>query len=162
MKVTLETIAVQRPQGANVIIGQAHFIKTIEDIYEAITESVPSIKFGAAFCEASGACLVRAEGSDQELTEIAADNALRLGCGHMFIVIINGAYPINVLNSIKNVSEVCCLYCASANPLEVIVAQTQQGRSFLGVVDGSAPKGIETEDDRAQRKKMLRQFGYKL
>ena len=162
MKIEFEAIRVKKPQDANIIIGQSHFIKTIEDIYEALVESVPSIKFGTAFCEASGKCLVRGEGTDEELTAIACDNAMNIGCGHMFIVVLKGAYPINVLNRIKSISEVCCIYCATANPLEVIIARTGQGKSFMGVVDGSSPEGIENQNDKVERKELLRKFGYKL
>ena len=144
------------------IIGQAHFIKTVEDIYEVLVGSVPSIKFGIAFSEASGKCLVRVEGNDSELKKIASDNVLAIGCGHMFFIALRESYPINVLNQIKKVPEVCLIFCATANPLEVIVAQSQQGRALLGVVDGFSPKGSESEEDKKARKALLRKFGYKL
>ena len=161
MKPNLEVIKVEKPEDLNVIIGHSHFIKTVEDIYEVLIESSSCIKFGLAFCEASGKCLVRAEGNDEGLKRIAIDNSLRIGCGHMFFIALKDSYPINVLNSIKNVSEVCRIFCATANPLEVIIAQTELGRSFLGVVDGTSPKGIETQDDITWRKDLLRKFGYK-
>lgn len=162
MKVNLEVVKVKKPDNLNVIIGQAHFIKTVEDIYEVLVSSVPSIKFGLAFSEASGKCLVRAEANDQELKEVAVSNVLAIGCGHMFFIALKEAYPINILNQIKNTSEVCRIFCASANSLEVIVAQTDQGRALLGVVDGLSPKGVETEEDVGKRRQLLRKFGYKL
>ena len=162
MKVDLEIVKVDKPEGLNIIIGQSHFIQTVEDIYEVLVSSVPSIKFGLAFCESSGKCLVRVEGNDKELKEVAAKNASKIGCGHMFFIALRESYPINVLNQIKNVSEVCCIFCATANPVQVIVASTDQGRSLLGVVDGFSPKGIETEQDVKERKELLRKFGYKL
>ena len=162
MKVDLELIKVDKPENLNVIIGHSHFIKTVEDVYEVLAGSMPSIKFGIAFSEASGKCLVRTEGNDPDLIKIAAGNTLRVGCGHMFFVALKESYPINVLNQIKNVPEVCRIFCASANPLEVIVAKTEQGRAILGVVDGFSPKGIEGEEDSRERKLFLRKFGYKL
>ncbi|MCF7907949.1 MAG: adenosine-specific kinase [Candidatus Omnitrophica bacterium] len=162
MKVNLEVIKVNKPKDLNVIIGQAHFIKTVEDIYEALISSSPTIKFGLAFSEASGECLVRTEGNDPELKKIASDNVLSLACGHMFFIALKESYPINVLNQIKNIPEVCRIFCATANPLEVIVCETAQGRALLGVVDGAKPKGLETEDDVRARKDLLRKFGYKL
>jgi len=162
MKVEFEIIGFEKPETSNVIIGQAHFIKTVEDIYEVLVGSVPSIQFGLAFCESSGKCLVRQAGTNEALVAIAGNNALRIGCGHMFIVVLQDTYPINVLNQIKNVPEVCRIFCATANALQVIVAATEQGRSFIGVVDGSAPRGIETKQDVQERKQLLRKFGYKL
>ncbi|HZW55436.1 MAG TPA: adenosine-specific kinase [Nitrososphaerales archaeon] len=150
------------PDGVNVIVGQAHFIKTAEDIYEALVNSVPGIKFGFAFCESSGPRLVRHEGTDEELRKLASKNAYSVGAGHSFIIYISGSYPINVLNAIKTIPEVCNIYCASANPVELIVAQTDQGRGIIGVVDGGSPNGIESEKDVAERRSFLRKIGYKL
>ncbi len=146
----------------NVILGTAHFIKTVEDIYEALVNAVPDINFGIGFCEASGPCLVRSEGNDKELKNLAITNALKLGCGHSFIIFLRNAYPINVLGKIKQVPEVCTIHAATANPLEVIVAETEQGRGILGVIDGFKTKGIETEKDAEARKEFLRKIGYKL
>lgn len=162
MKLELEVIKVSKPQDLNVIIGQSHFIKTVEDIYEVLVSSTPTIKFGLAFSEASGECLVRSEGNDKELKSIAVKNTLAIGCGHMFFIALKDVYPINVLNQIKSVSEVCRIFCASANPLEVIIAQTDQGRALLGVVDGFSPKGVEQDSDIQWRKDLLRKIGYKL
>ena len=150
------------PEGLNVIVGQAHFIKTTEDVYEALVNSVPGIKFGFAFCESSGPKLVRHEGTDGELRELAARNAYSVGAGHTFIIYIRGAYPINVLNALKNLPEVCNIFCATANPVELIMAQTDQGRGIIGVVDGGSPNGIESEKDIAERRAFLRKIGYKL
>ena len=158
----LETVKVEIPEDCNVILGAAHFIKTVEDIYEALVNAVPGIKFGVGFCEASGPCLVRAEGNDKELKKLATDHASRLGCGHSFIIFLKNAYPINVLDKIKQVPEVCTIHAATANQLEVIVAETEQGRGILGVVDGFKTKGAETEEDAAARKGFLRKIGYKL
>ena len=157
-----ETVKVEMPENCNVILGTAHFIKTVEDIYEALVNAVPSIKFGIGFCEASGPCLVRSEGNDEELKKLAINHALKLGCGHSFIIFLKDAFPINVVGTIKQVPEVCTIYAATANPLEVIVAETEQGRGIMGVVDGSKPKGIETPKDVAERKAFLRKIGYKL
>jgi len=155
-------VAIERPEGANVILGQTHFIKTVEDVYEALVGAVPGIKFGLAFCEASGPCLVRATGTDEELQEIAVRNALNVGAGHFFVIVLGeGAYPINVLNAVKMVPEVCRIFCATANPVQVLVGETDQGRGVLGVVDGFSPKGVESEEDIAERKALLRRFGYK-
>lgn len=159
--VELKVVAIQKPGEMNIIIGQAHFIKTVEDIYEAVIESSPHIKFGLAFSESSGACLVRSEGNDNELKAIAENNCLALACGHCFVLVLAQGYPINVLNGLKLVSEVCTIYCATANPLEVIVAQTALGRGILGVIDGASPKGIEKQEDITWRKELLRTFGYK-
>jgi hypothetical protein len=161
MKLELEVISVDKPQDLNVIIGHSHFIKTVEDIYEVLIGSMPSIKFGLAFAEASGKCLVRTEGNDENLKKIATENILSIGCGHMFFIALELAYPINVLNQIKNIPEVCRIFCASANPIEVIVAQSKMGRAFLGVVDGSSPKGVEEESDISWRRDLLRKIGYK-
>jgi len=161
MDVKLEIVKVKKPQDLNIIIGQSHFIKTVEDIYETLITSSPTIKFGFAFCESSAKCLVRFEGNDEELKKIAIDNALSIGCGHMFFIVLKNSYPINVLNQIKNIPEVCRIFCASANPVELVIAQTSQGRGILGVVDGSSPKGVEKEEDIKERKELLRKFGYK-
>jgi hypothetical protein len=158
----LITRSIDKPEPLNVILGQAHFIKSVEDIHEALVTTVPGIKFGLAFCEASGKCLVRWSGTDPALIELARKNAAALGAGHSFILFLGeGFYPINVLNTIKQVPEVCRVFCATANPVEVIIAATAQGRGILGVVDGSSPKGVEGEEDIAWRKKFLRQIGYK-
>ena len=155
-------IKIEVSKECNMIIGQSHFIKSVEDLYEAIVNSVPAIRFGLAFCESSGPCLVRKAGNDPELIEVAAENALKLGAGHCFIVVLKGAYPINVLNAIKSVPEVCSIYCATANPVEVIIAETELGRGILGVIDGFKSKGIETDRDIDDRKIFLRKIGYKL
>ena len=149
-------------EGCNVILGMAHFIKTVEDLYEALVNSVPNIRFGIAFCESSGPCLVRCEGNDEELKDIAKKNALDLACGHSFVIYLRNAYPLNVLGKIKDVSEVCTIYAATANPLEVLVVETEQGRGLLGVVDGFKSKGVETREDVKKRKEFLRKLGYKL
>ncbi|MCM8813855.1 MAG: adenosine-specific kinase [Candidatus Omnitrophica bacterium] len=154
--------SVEMPREANVIIGQAHFIKTVEDIYEALVNSVPSIRFGVAFCEASGKCLVRSEGNDAELKQAAERMAQEIGAGHCFIVYMRDAYPINVLRALKDVPEVCSIYCATANPVEVVIAQTGQGRGILGVIDGASPQGIEAAADIQWRKDLLRRISYKL
>jgi len=159
--VEIRSVAIQKPEAVNIIIGQSHFIKTVEDIYEAMVNSVPAVKFGLAFVESSGACKVRVEGTDEELKKTAADNALAVGAGHSFIVCIRDAYPINVLNAIKGVPEVCGIYCATANPVEVIIAESKTGCGILGVIDGSKPKGIENTEDISWRAGILRQFGYK-
>ncbi len=159
----LLTVRIDKPETANFILGQTHFIKTVEDVHEALVGAVPGIKFGLAFCEASGACLVRCSGTDAALLELARKNALALGAGHAFIVFLGeGFFPVNVLNALKMVPEVCRIFCATANPTEVVIAQTDQGRGILGVVDGASPKGAETEADVAWRKNLLRQIGYKL
>ena len=158
----LKIVKIERPEDVNIIIGQTHFIKTAEDIYEALVNSVPTIKFGLAFCEASGPCLVRVEGNDEALKKTAAENALKISAGHSFIIIMRNAYPINVLRAVKNVPEVCSILCATANEVEVIIAETNLGRSIIGVVDGEKSKGIETEKDVKERKEFLRKIGYKL
>ncbi len=157
-----EIVRIDVPKDCNVILGIAHFIKTVEDLYEALVNSVPGIKFGLAFCEASGKCLVRHEGNDAELRELAAKKALELACGHSFIIFIKNAYPINVLGKIKEVPEVCSIIAATANPLQVIVVETEQGRGIIGVVDGFKSKGIEKDEDIKERKEFLRKIGYKL
>ncbi len=157
-----EVVRIDVPKDCNVILGIAHFIKTVEDLYEALVNSVPGIKFGLAFCEASGKCLVRHEGNDAELRELAAKKALELACGHSFIIFIKNAYPINVLGKIKEVPEVCSIIAATANPLQVIVVETEQGRGIIGVVDGFKSKGIEKDEDIKERKEFLRKIGYKL
>lgn len=159
----LLTVRIEKPETINFVLGQTHFIKTVEDVHEALVNAVPGIKFGLAFCEASGKCLVRCSGTDDAMVELARKNALALGAGHSFIVFLGeGYFPVNVLNALKAVPEVCRLFCATANPTEAIVAETGQGRGILGVVDGSAPTGVETEADVAWRKGLLRQIGYKL
>lgn len=155
-------IDVEVPEGCNVILGQSHFIKTVEDLYEALVNAVPNMKFGLAFCESSGPCLVRFEGNDPELKQLASKTALELSAGHSFIVFMRNAYPLNVLDKVKSVPEVCNIYLATANPFQVILAETEQGRGVLGVVDGYASKGIEKEQDVAERKAFLRKIGYKL
>jgi adenosine/AMP kinase len=160
-KVNIKAIRVKIPKDSNVIIGQTHFIKSIEDLYETIVTTIPKAKFGIAFCEASGPCLIRYEGNDEELVNTAIETCKEIASGHIFVIYIREAYPINILNAIKNVQEVCTIFCATANPLEVIVAETEQGRGILGVIDGSSPKGIETNEDKEKRTKFLRQIGYK-
>ena len=162
MNQKIEIVKINKPENANIIIGQAHFIKTVEDLYETLVSSMPNIKFAVAFCEASGACRVRCEGTDEPLKKIAVENALSVGCGHSFFILLEGAYPVNVLNAIKNTSEVCSIFCATANPLEVVVLETELGRGIMGVVDGSSPKGIEEASDIRWRKDLLRKIGYKL
>ncbi len=157
-----QVVAIQTPEGANVILGQSHFIKTVEDLHEVLVSSVPGGKFGVAFCESSGPCLIRSAGNDEPLQDAAIRNARAVGAGHFFVVILKDAYPINVLNAIKHCQEVCTIYCASANPVEVIVATTGQGRGVMGVVDGLPPKGVEAAGDVAARKDFLRKIGYKL
>jgi adenosine/AMP kinase len=160
--VEMKTVTMQIPDGANIIIGQTHFIKTAEDLYEVMINAVPGIKFGIAFCEASGPCLVRAEGNDSSLRESAIQNALNIGAGHTFVILMKEAFPVNVLNAIKACLEVCSVFCATANPVQVIVAETEQGRGILGVIDGYSPRGVEDEKDIQNRKQFLRKIGYKL
>jgi hypothetical protein len=157
----LKAIRLEVPEGGNLILGQTHFIKTVEDVYEAIVNTVPQMKFGVAFNEASGPCLIRVEGNDAELKALAARNATAIGAGHIFVVVMKDGYPINVLGRIKDVPEVCSIHCATANPVEVIVAETEQGKGVLGVVDGFPPKGVETEADAKVRQEFLRKIGYK-
>jgi len=160
--VELKTVKIEPPKDCNIILGMAHFIKTAEDLYEALVNSVPTIKFGLGFCEASGPCLVRHEGNDEELRRLAAEKALEIGCGHIFVIYLKNAYPLNLLGRIRDVPEVCAIYAATANPLEVVVAETEQGRGILGVVDGYKSKEIETDKDIAERRGFLRKIGYKL
>jgi len=155
-------VKVEVPEGCNVILGTAHFIKTVEDLYEALVNAVPNVKFGIGFCESSGPCLVRHEGNDEELRQMAAKKAYEVACGHSFIIFLKNAYPINVLDKINNVPEVCTIYAATSNRLEVIIAETEQGRGIIGVIDGSKSKGIETREDIEARKEFLRKIGYKL
>ena len=157
-----KTVRVSIPDGANIILGQTHFIKTVEDLYEILAGSSPHIKFGVAFTEASGPCLIRYEGNDTELSKSAVSIVQNIGAGHVFAILIREAFPINVLNSVKMCPEVCRIYCATANPLEVVVAETEQGRGIMGVIDGSSPKGVEQDSDKAARKSLLRNFGYKV
>jgi uncharacterized protein len=158
----LTTVTIEKPADINLILGQSHFIKTIEDLHEAIVQTVPQMKFGIAFCESSGPALVRWTGNDEGLTSLAKKNALALACGHCFIIFMSGGFPINILNTIKAVPEVCAIYCATANPVQIIVAESGEGRGILGVIDGMKSKGIEAEADIAARKQLLRKFGYKL
>ena len=157
----LKTVKMVFPEEANIIIGQTHFIKTAEDLYEVMISAVPEIKFGLAFNEASGPCLVRAEGNDSELKALAIKNVKAIGAGHVFVIILKDAFPINVLNAIKNCAEICSIFCATANEVEVVIAQTDLGRGLLGVIDGNSPKGIETDKDVQERKEFLRMIGYK-
>jgi uncharacterized protein len=159
---TFTSFKIIPPQNSNIILGQAHFIKTAEDLYEAIVNSVPAAKFGLAFCESSGPCLVRSEGNDPELKKLVETKALELACGHCFLLIIQNAYPINVLDKIKTVPEVCNIFAATANPIEVIIAETDQGRGIMGVIDGSRTKGIETDQNVKERREFIRKIGYKL
>jgi adenosine/AMP kinase len=158
----LLVVKIDNPDQLNLILGQSHFIKTVEDIHEALTNSVPQVKFGVAFCEASEKRLVRWSGNDDELINLARENALQIAAGHVFIIFMKNAFPINVLNEIKNVPEVCTIFCATANPVEVVIAESELGRSILGVIDGQKSLGIETEKDIDERKALLRRFGYKL
>jgi len=157
-----KTVKIEVPEDCNVILGMAHFIKTVEDLYEALVNAVPNIKFGIGFCESSGPCLIRHEGNDEELRQLAAEKAFEIACGHSFIIFIKNAYPVNVLDKIKSVPEVCTVYAATANPIEVIIAETERGRGIVGVIDGLRSKGIETEEDIKARKEFLRKIGYKL
>ncbi len=157
----LKTVKMEIPEGANIVIGQTHFIKSVEDLYEVMVGHVPNARFGIAFCEASAACLVRTEGNDKELIEIAVRNASSLASGHTFVILMKDAFPINVLNAIKDCQEVCSVFCATANPVEVVIAETELGRGVMGVIDGSVPKGTEEEKDIRDRKALLRKFGYK-
>ncbi len=156
-----ESVAVERPDDANVIIGQTHFIKTVEDIHELMVTTVPGIRFGLAFNEASGPCLVRHSGTDPELEALAVKNARSIGAGHVFVLLLRGAYPINVLPQLKNLQEVCSVFCATANPVSVVIADDGKGRGIMGVIDGEQPKGVETESDQAERRAFLRRIGYK-
>jgi len=158
----LKTTKIDIPEVLNIIIGQSHFVKSVEDIYEILVGSSPSLKFGVAFSEASHACLIRYEGNDDTLMKLACETSFSLSCGHTFVIFLKDGYPINVLNALKNCQEVCHIICATANPLQVIVAETEQGNGILGVIDGSKPKGIEKEEDKKARKDLLRSFRYKL
>ena len=157
----IKVVPVEFPDGANIIIGQSHFIKTVEDLYEALVTSSPSLKFGLAFCEASGPCLVRFDGNDDGLKQIAVKMATDIAAGHSFAVVMEGGFPINVLNAVKSCTEVCRVYCATANPVQVVVSETEQGRGVLGVIDGESPRGIESDEDVIARREFLRTIGYK-
>ena len=161
MDMQIKVVKLEAPEDCNIILGQSHFIKTIEDLYEAIFNTVPGAKFGIGFSEASGDCLVRIEGNNDELSELAGEKMLEIGCGHSFLIFLKNAFPINVLQRIKSVPEVVNLFCATANPVEILIAETEQGRGIIGVIDGFKPIGIETEDDIIFRKKFLREIGYK-
>ncbi len=159
----IQVVKIEKPEAVNFILGQSHFIKTVEDVHEALVTAVPGIKFGLAFCEASGKCLVRWTGTDEAMIELAKKNALAIGAGHSFILFLaEGFFPVNVLNAVKSVPEVACVFCATANPAEVLVAQTDVGRGILGVVDGASPQGVEGDEDIAWRKGFLRKIGYKI
>jgi len=158
----IKVVPLEKPEEINLILGQSHFIKTVEDLHEALVTVVPGIRFGLAFCESSGPCLVRASGTDPDLVEMAKKNAYALSAGHIFLILLRDVYPINVLNAVKAVQEVCTIYCASSNSVQVILAETDQGRGVLGVVDGLKSKGVETGKDIAARKELLRKIGYKL
>ena len=158
----LKIVKLEMPEGSNIILGQTHFIKTAEDLYEIIATTVPQAKFGIAFTEASGPCLIRTEGNSAELINVCVKNLQELGAGHVFCIILKEAFPINVLNQIKQCPEVCRIFCATANPVEVVAAETSQGRGVLGVIDGFSPKGVERAEDKAHRKEFLRKIGYKL
>jgi len=162
MAMELKTVKIEKPSEINFILGQSHFIKTVEDLHEAAVASAPGIKFGVAFCEASGDCLIRFSGNDEEMVELAKSNAAAIGAGHSFIIFLREAFPIHILNAVKAVPEVCGIFCATANPVEVIVAVSKQGRGILGVIDGEKPKGTEDEKGKAWRHDILRKFGYKL
>ena len=157
----LKIVKMEFPEDANIIIGQTHFIKTAEDLYEVMVNAVPNVKFGLAFNEASGPCLVRAEGNDSELKALAIKNVKAIGAGHVFVIVLKDAFPINVLNAIKNCPEICSIFCATANEVEVVITQTDLGRGVLGVIDGNSPKGVETDKDVQERKEFLRMIGYK-
>jgi adenosine/AMP kinase len=158
----LLSVQIEKPEPVNVVLGQSHFIKTVEDLHEALVGCVPGIEFGLAFCESSGPALVRSSGTSEELKGLAEKNALALSAGHCFIILLGNAFPINVLNAVKAVPEVCHIFCATANPVQVVLAEEEQGRGVLGVIDGIKPKGVESEEDVAERKALLRRFGYKL
>lgn len=158
----LKIVKVNIPDGCNIILGQTHFIKTIEDLYEIVVTTVPQARFGVAFTEASGPCLIRKEGNDKELIDVCIKNLQDIGAGHIFCIILKNAFPVNILNAIKSCPEVCNIYCATANPVDVIIAETEQGRGVLGVIDGFSPKDVEADAHRAERKEFLRKIGYKL
>ncbi len=161
-RMNILSVRIEKPDEMNFILGHTHFIKTVEDLHEAIVQTQPAMKFGIAFCEASGPALVRYSGNDTRLIELAQKNALALACGHSFIIFMENGFPVNILNTVKNVSEVCSVFCATANPTEVVIAESEQGRGILGVIDGVSAKGIETDADIAVRKSFLRKIGYKL
>ncbi|MCS7366537.1 MAG: adenosine-specific kinase [archaeon YNP-WB-062] len=161
MQLKLEVVDLIVPEGCNIILGQSHFIKTVEDLYEAMMNSTPNVKFGLAFCESSGPCLIRHDGNDEELRKVAIENALKLSAGHCFIIVMRNAYPINVLDRVKAVPEVVNIYCATANPVQVIIGETEQGRAILGVVDGAKSRGVEGDKEIEERKQFLRKIGYK-
>jgi adenosine/AMP kinase len=158
----IKTVTLEVPEGGNIIVGQSHFIKTVEDLYEVLIGGVPAAKFGIAFCEASGKCLIRSEGNDAAMIKAAQENASTVAAGHTFFIVLKDAFPINVLNAVKMCQEVCTIYCATANAVEVIIAETDQGRGIMGVIDGASPQGIEDDAGVQWRKKLLRDFGYKL
>ncbi len=160
--IEIKIAKIKTPKDCNLVIGQAHFIKTVEDLHEALAEAVPNMKFGLAFCESSGPCLVRSSGNDAQLKAAAEKAGMLLSAGHAFVIFLRGAYPVSVLNRIKNVSEVCSIFCATANPVQIIISETEQGRGILGVIDGFKTKGIETEKDVQDRKALLRRIGYKM
>jgi adenosine/AMP kinase len=160
--IELKTVKIDPPKDCNMVLGMAHFIKTVEDLYEALVNAVPNIKFGVSFCESSGPCLVRTEGNDAELKRLTAEKAFEIACGHSFLIYMKNAYPINVLDKIKKVPEVCTIFAATANPLEVVIAETEQGRGIVGVVDGLKSKGMETEENVRERREFLRKIGYKI
>lgn len=157
----VEMVAIEKPTDANIVIGQTHFIKSAEDLYEAMINSVPGVKFGVAFCEASGPRLVRVEGNDEELKRCATENAMRVGAGHTFFVVMRNAFPVNVLQRIREVPEVCSIFCATANEVVILVAESSKGRGIIGVIDGQPPLGVETDSDAKERKEFLRKIGYK-
>jgi adenosine/AMP kinase len=158
----IKTVIMDIPDGCNIILGQAHFIKTAEDLYEILATNAPQAKFGIAFSEASGQCLIRKEGNEPALTDTCVTNLQKIGAGHVFLIIMKDAFPVNVLNAIKHCQEVCSIYCATANPVEVVVAQTELGRGIMGVIDGSSPRGLESDTDKEQRREFLRKIGHKL
>jgi hypothetical protein len=162
LKAVTKVVAIEKPDDVNLVLGQAHFIKTVEDLHEAMVGSVPGVRFAVAFCESSGPALVRWSGTDEELIDLAKRSALALSCGHVFVILMRGVFPINVLSAVKAVPEVCGIYCATANPVQVVVAESEQGRGVLGVIDGVRTKGVEGEDEVRERKELLRRFGYKL
>lgn len=158
----LDLVKINPPEGCNLVLGQSHFIKTVEDLHEVMTETSSNVKFGIAFCESSGPCLIRKTGNEEELIDKAVEFASKIGAGHSFLILVRDAYPINFLNKVKNTSEVCRIYCSTANPLQIVIAETDQGRGILGVIDGKSPKGVETEEDIEKRKKLLRELDYKI
>jgi adenosine/AMP kinase len=160
--IKIKTVSIKKPQEVNFILAQSHFIKTVEDVYETLVEAVPGIKFGLAFSEASGERKIRYDGTDEEMIKLAIENAKKIGAGHSLFIFLKNAYPVNILNRLKNVSEITRIFCSTANPVEVIVAETKQGRAILGVVDGQTPLGVESKEDKKQRKEFLRKIGYKL